>query len=264
MRHRQVVGEEPGDAALGAGGELVAQPHVGERSAHHDLVVAAAAAVAVEVGGLDAVVGEVLAGRAVELDGTGGGDVVGGDAVAEHGEDARGADVLDRRGGCGHAVEVRRLADVGGVRLPAVGVAERELEVLPVLVAVRDGGVLLAEHRGVDGACDGRGDLGLGGPDVAQVDGLAVLIVAERLRSRSRGRCGRRERRRRPAAGSSGSWRGPRGRCGPRSCDCRRARRRRRGRGLRWPCRRRWAAGRSCRCRWCSRSRRPGSGAASR
>ena len=54
-----------------------------------------------------------------------------------------------------------------------------ELEVLPVLVAVGDGGVLLAEHRGVDGGGDGVGDLGLGGPDVLEVDGLAVLVLAE-------------------------------------------------------------------------------------
>ncbi len=84
--HRDVFGEQAGDAAFGAGGEFVAQADVGEGAADHDLVVAAAAAVAVEVGGLDAVVGEVLAGGAVHLDGAGGGDVVGGDGVAEDGE----------------------------------------------------------------------------------------------------------------------------------------------------------------------------------
>ena len=135
-RHAGVVGEQAGDAALGAGGELVAQADVGEGAAHHDFVVAAAGAVAVEVGGLDAVVGEVLAGRAVELDGAGGRDVVGGDGVAEDGEDAGAVDVFDGRGCGGHAVEVGGFADVGGVRLPAVGVAGGELEVLPVLVAV--------------------------------------------------------------------------------------------------------------------------------
>ena len=144
-------GEQAGDAAFGAGGELVAQADVGEGAAHHDFVVAAARAVGVEVGGLDAVVGEVLAGGAVVLDGAGGGDVVGGDGVAEDGEDAGAVDVVDGRGCRGHAVEVGRLADVGGVGLPSVGVAGGELEVLPVGVAVGDGGVLLAEHLGVDG-----------------------------------------------------------------------------------------------------------------
>ena len=35
-------GQVPRPAALGAGRELVAEAHVGERAAHHDLVVAAA------------------------------------------------------------------------------------------------------------------------------------------------------------------------------------------------------------------------------
>ena len=64
-------------------------------------MIAAARAVGVEVGGLDAVVGEVFAGGAVELDGAGGRDVVGGDGVAEDGEDARVGDVVDGRGVAG-------------------------------------------------------------------------------------------------------------------------------------------------------------------
>ena len=124
-------------------------------------------------------VGEVFAGGAVLFDGAGGGDVVGGDRVAEDGEGTGGADVFDRGGGCGHAVEVRSLADVGGVGLPAVGVAGGELEVLPVLVAVGDGGVLVAEHVGVDAGGDGVGDFLLRGPDVLEVDGRAGLVLAE-------------------------------------------------------------------------------------
>ena len=134
--HVGAFGEQAGDAAFGAGGEFVAQADVGEGPANHDFVVAAAAAVAVEVGGGDAVGGEILPGGAVLLDGAGGGDVVGGDGVAEDGEAAGGADVFDGRGGGGHAVEVWGFADVGGVGLPAVGVAGGELEVLPVLVAL--------------------------------------------------------------------------------------------------------------------------------
>ncbi len=124
--HGGAFGEEAGDAAFGAGGQLVAQADVGEGAAHHDLVVAAAGAVGVEVGRGDAVLGEVLAGGTVQLDGAGGGDVVGGDGVAEDGEAAGAADVCDCGGGGGHAVEVGGLADVGGVGLPAVGVARGE------------------------------------------------------------------------------------------------------------------------------------------
>ncbi len=51
-----------GHAALGARRELVAQTDIGERAAHHHFVVTAPRAVAVEVGGLDAAVDEVLTG----------------------------------------------------------------------------------------------------------------------------------------------------------------------------------------------------------
>ena len=53
--HVGAFGQQAGDAAFGAGGEFVAQADVGERAADHDSVVAAAAAVGVEVGGGDAV-----------------------------------------------------------------------------------------------------------------------------------------------------------------------------------------------------------------
>ena len=107
--------------------------------------------------------------------------MVGSDGIAEDGESAGGADVGDRRGRGGHAVEVGSFANVGGVRLPAVGVAGGELEVLPISVAVGDGGVLVAEHSGVDAAGDGFGDFGLRGPDVFQVDRCAGLVFAERV-----------------------------------------------------------------------------------
>ena len=64
-RRHLAVGQQRRPAALGAGRELVAQADVGERAAHHHLVVAAARAVGVEVRGLDAVRDQVLPGRAV-------------------------------------------------------------------------------------------------------------------------------------------------------------------------------------------------------
>ena len=80
----------------------------------------------------------------------------------------------------GHAVEVGGLADVGGVGLPAVGVAGGEGEVLPVLVAVSSRSAYwLCEHLGADGVEDGVGDLGLRGPDVFEEDRLAGVVEAD-------------------------------------------------------------------------------------
>ena len=77
----------------------VLDAHVGERAAHHHLVVAAARAVAVEVGLTDtSCSSRHLPAGEVCLDRAGGRDVVGGDRVAEDAERARAVDVADRAG----------------------------------------------------------------------------------------------------------------------------------------------------------------------
>src|SRR4029450_11830279 len=111
-----LVGQVEGEAALGAGGEPVAQPDVGEGAADHHLVVAPARPVGVEVADLDALFHQVLPGRAVTLDHAGGRDVVGGDAVAEQGQDPGAGDVGQRLGGGGDVGEVGRGAAGGGGR----------------------------------------------------------------------------------------------------------------------------------------------------
>ncbi len=105
-------------AAFRAGRELIAQADVGQRSAHHHFVIAAARAIGIEVLGLHALRDQVLAGGAVLGDVARGRDVVGGDGIAEHGQDAHAVEVVDRGGGVHHVVEVRRLLDVGGVGRP--------------------------------------------------------------------------------------------------------------------------------------------------
>ena len=110
VAHRRVVDEhllarrlEQRDAAFLARAvgtrrqHQVLDAHVGERAAHHHLVVAAARAVAVEIGLHHAVLDQPLAGGRVLLDRAGGRDVVGGDRIAEDAERARAADVAVRR-----------------------------------------------------------------------------------------------------------------------------------------------------------------------
>src|SRR5690606_24630954 len=117
-RHGVFRGEVLGDAALDVRGDLVADADVGEGAAHHDFVVAAAGAVAVEVQRVDAVVGQILTGGRGLLDRTGRRDVVGGDRVAEDAQDARLDDVADRSGLHGQALEIGRVLDVGRGVLP--------------------------------------------------------------------------------------------------------------------------------------------------
>nr|GEU28369.1 hypothetical protein [Tanacetum cinerariifolium] len=160
----------------------VLDTHVGKRAAHHDLVVAAARAVRVEVGLHDAVGQQPFTGRTVFLDRTGRGDVVGGDRVAKHAQRARVDDAcfgnlrLHRE-----VVEERRLGDVGRVR-PVVDLAFGGGHVFPQLARVAlDVGVVRFEHFRVHRKLHQLGDLLRGRPDVAQVHVAAVLALAYRL-----------------------------------------------------------------------------------
>ena len=142
---------QDGHAALGARRELVAQPHVGERAAHHHLVVAAPRAVGVEVPPLDAVLEQVAPGGRVLLDRAGGRDVVGGDAVAQQRQRARAADLFELGGLLGvHAVEVGRRLRRSSRRPRRSGRPRASSSAVPVLVALEHLAVAAPEHVRLD------------------------------------------------------------------------------------------------------------------
>ena len=238
-------------------GQGVAQADVGERAAHHDLVLAASGAVRVELQRTDAVGLQPLSGGRCRRDRSGRRDVVGRDRVAKDRQDARVHDVAHRR-----PRSKPRPSKNGGLAMyvessvPRVPVARRDRQGAPSIVAVEDRRVGRPEQLRVDGRSDDRADLLGRRPDVGQEDRLALRRRSRAARSSGPCRRGRRGRTRRPAAGRRGSSPGRAGGSGPRSCDCPTGRPRRPGR---WPRRRRRRprrAGRSCRCRSCSRSRR--------
>ena len=80
-----------------------------------------------------------------------------------------------------HALEVRGLADVGGLGVPLEGVALGRGQALPALVAGEDVGVVLDEHVLADGLADDPLDLGRVGPDVLQEHVGAGLVLADRV-----------------------------------------------------------------------------------
>src|SRR5687768_5715193 len=81
----------------------------------------------------------------------------------------------------GHSLEKWRLLNVRRRCVPFVQLSARELDGLPFFIAGEDVGVLRAELIGSDGAGDGLLNFLLRGPYVFQIDGLAGLIVAQRL-----------------------------------------------------------------------------------
>ena len=168
-------------APFGAGCELVLEAYVGERPAHHDLVVAAPRPVLVEVLRLDPLLLEVAGRRAILLDGADRRDVVSRDRVAEERQDPGARNVLGLRRRPGHALKVGRLAHVGRSGIPLEELAFGRRHLFPALVAFEDVAVLFLEHLGPDRPADLLLDLFRRRPDVFQVDGIPFLVVAERL-----------------------------------------------------------------------------------
>src|ERR1035437_49651 len=169
------------DVSLAARDQEVLEADVRERAAHHDLVVAAAGAVGVEVRRRDSVLDEVLRGRGVLRDVAGRRDVVGRHGVPEHDEAAGAREVLQGRGHLGNVREEGRLPPIRRGTLPEVRPALRDLEGLPALVAVEDLAVRLLEVRGLHGRPDRFLDLLRRRPDVLEVHGRATPVRAERL-----------------------------------------------------------------------------------
>ncbi|MNZ56608.1 hypothetical protein D3C78_745560 [compost metagenome] len=161
-------------AAIGFAHHLVEQLGVGEGGTLGGQVVTAVGGVGVEVLLRQAHLGQVLASGAVEQDGVGRRQVVGGDVVRQHGQrtHALEAPLTGQR-----AFPVRRTADVGGHRTPVVQralgffhrtqIEHRDVDLLE----------LLRLHRGGD---DGV-DFLVARPQILQGDRVAVLVGAQRV-----------------------------------------------------------------------------------
>ena len=99
----------------------------------------------------------------------------------EQPEDSRVDDVLDRLRRHRHALEIGRVLDIGRTHVPGVGGAGGRSDLLPVGVAVEHAGIFGLEHLRGDGVVDEILDFLAGRPDVREIDGLAALVVADRL-----------------------------------------------------------------------------------
>ncbi len=170
-----------GSASLGAGGEEVSEPDVGEGAAHHHLVVSTTAAVGVEVLLLHAPGDEIAARGAVGIDGAGGTYVVGRGRIACPDQHARAVDRPDRRDLGAHAGKEIGLADVGAVLVPVVEGGLGHVDVVPLLVGGFESLVALDEGVAVEGLLHVLRQFLIARPQVLEVDGRAVLAVPHRL-----------------------------------------------------------------------------------
>src|SRR5665647_1350428 len=133
-----------GDAAFDARHHLILDANIGEGAAHHDLMIAAARAILVEVLRTNLVIAQVFAGRAFFLDRSRRRNVVGGDRVAQNGQHARVDDIFERLGRLLHAGEIRRVLHVGRTIVPRIGQSALDADLAPIGIALEHIGVFFA------------------------------------------------------------------------------------------------------------------------
>ena len=183
-RHRLAVGQVARPAALGARRHAVAQADVGERAAHHHLVVAAARAVRVEVARRHAVRDRGTSRPGCPAEST-------RPARCDRSSRCRRAAPARGRRGCRPSgggrrrqpLEERRMPDVGRLLVPREAVARRHLQApataasppnTSAYAARNISAVTRAEHR--------RLDLLRARPDVAQEDVGARRVLCRAAR----------------------------------------------------------------------------------
>ena len=109
-------------------------------------MVAATGAVGVKINTFDAVILQITARRAIGFNAARRGDMVGGNRVAQHGENARAVNILYRFRLNAHFIKEWRQADVGGIILPVVGIRAIHFYRLPLGGPFKHFGILFAEH----------------------------------------------------------------------------------------------------------------------
>src|SRR5699024_808127 len=114
-------------------------------------------------------------------DGTGRGNVVGGNGITEQGQAARAANRLHIFDVGSHAVEIGRVLHVGAAAVPLVDFAFRHVQALPAFVAGVDVAVALLEHVRIQRIGDDLVDFRLRRPDVLEVDVVASAVLTQRV-----------------------------------------------------------------------------------
>src|SRR5208337_2922419 len=103
--------------------------------------------------------------------------MIGRDLVAKERENPRLDNVADWLRLLRQPREIRWIAHIGRLRVPAVGFALRRLELLPVGVAGENFAVGVAKHRARHILGDDLLDLLIARPNLAKINGLALLVA---------------------------------------------------------------------------------------
>jgi hypothetical protein len=161
--------------------QLVNQTGVGESTSGHDLEVASASTIRIEVLGLNAMLLEEAGGGRVVRDLSSGRDVISGNRISKVEETVSGLNVSDSLRVLLGGGEERRVCNVGRLRVPAVELASASFELLPSGATLEDIAIDLLEHLGLDHSAGHFLHLVTSGPDIAEVDILAIFTLTDGL-----------------------------------------------------------------------------------
>src|SRR5437867_5996310 len=133
-------------ASFGSGHHQILYPHVRERPASHHQIIAPAAAIAVEISGLNAARHQILSGWRSFFDRSRRGNVVGCYGVPENPKGTRAADFGDMAGLHREILEERRLMNVIALLVPLINVTGARWNLVPLWILVGEIAIQFAER----------------------------------------------------------------------------------------------------------------------
>src|SRR5688572_29906467 len=125
-----------------------------------------------------AVFHQVLTGGHRGRNRAGGGDMVGGDRVADFDQDFGAYNWLDGSKAGAHVDEERRLLDISGLFIPGVERPFGDRDGVPLGVAVFNAVIFLVEGFRFEGIVVFGGNLGLRWPDILEINRPAIFADA--------------------------------------------------------------------------------------
>ena len=169
-------------SAITAFGENIGQLDVAETSACHDLVVSSATAVGVEHLGFDSALAQIRRSRAVGGDAARRRNMVRRYEIAHIDQHTRafyGLHIVKRER---HSLEIRSMANIGGVFIPRKNVRRLDLKCLPGVGSFVKAASSLFEKLPGHVSVESTFDFVVGRPDVTQIHRIARLVQAQFLR----------------------------------------------------------------------------------
>src|SRR5262249_159287 len=144
-------------------------------------MVSAARTVRIEIPGLNAMLLQVLACGTVGLDRPSGRNVICGHTMPKLGQHSRAFDVFHWRGSARHVIKIWGALDISGAGVPSIRLTLWHTQALPFLVALKNLFIVRAKHARINAAFYCLLNFLLRGPDVPQINLIAILIFAQRL-----------------------------------------------------------------------------------